>query len=61
MAESVEELHLLLAVPVHRVLGGEVSDELCDASSQLVREVRRRGPDEGVDVVDRRFSHRSRA
>ena len=55
--EAVEELHLLLAVLAHGVIVGEVLDELPHAGAELVREVRRRRPDEGVDVVARRLDH----
>src|SRR5438093_6988394 len=34
-------------------------DQLAHARPQLVREVRRRRADEGVDIVDRRLGHRS--
>ena len=61
MSEPVEQLHLLLRVPAHRVLLGQVADELAHARAQLVREVRRRGPDEGVDVGEGRLGHRAKA
>ena len=57
--EAVEQLHLLLAVLAHGVVGREVGDQLGDARAELVREVRRRGADEGVDVVGRRLGHRA--
>ena len=37
----------------------EGRDQLADAGAQLVREVRRRRADEGVDVVARRLGHRA--
>ena len=40
---------------------GELRDRLAHARPDLVREVGRRGPDEGVDVVDRRLVHRARS
>ena len=39
------------------MVGGQILDELADARAELVREVRRRGADEGVDVVARRLGH----
>jgi hypothetical protein len=59
--EPVEERHLLLAVAADRVVGRQVRDQLADAGAELVREVRRRGPDERVDVFDRRLGHRAEA
>ena len=61
MPEAVEQLHLLLAVLAHRVVVGEVGHELTHPGSELIREVRRRGADEGVDVVSRRLDHRAQA
>ena len=61
MAEAIEELHLLLAVAAHRVLGRQLFDELAHAGSQLVGEVRRRRSDELVDVVRGRLRHRREA
>ena len=52
MAEVVEQADLLLAVAPHRVVLGQPVDQLAHARAKLEREVRRRGPDEGVDVVD---------
>ncbi len=51
MAEAVEPLDLLLGVPPDLVRLGQAGDELAHARAELVREVRRRRPDEGVDVV----------
>ena len=51
VAEPVEPLHLLLGVPAHVVVGRQPVDELAHARPELVGEVRRRRPDEGVDVV----------
>ena len=53
----LEQPHLLLAVAAHRVIGGKVLDQLADAGADLEREVRRRRPDEGVDVADRGLGH----
>ncbi len=61
MPEGVEQLHLLLAVAADRMVGRQVLDQLADARAQLVGEVRRRGPDEGVDVADRRLCHAAEA
>jgi hypothetical protein len=36
---------------------GEVADQGTDARSDLHREVRRRGPDQGVDVLFRGLRH----
>jgi len=60
VAEPVEQLDLLLAVATHRVILGKIADELAHARAQLVREVRRRGADEGVDVGEGRLGHRGR-
>jgi len=57
MAETVEELHLLLPVPAHRVVLRQVEHELVDARSELVGEVRGRGPDEGVDLGEGGLGH----
>ena len=38
--------------------GRQLGDQLADARPELVREVRRRRADEGVDVVDRVVRHR---
>ena len=57
MAKSVEQLHLLLGVAADLVTGRKVLHELLDASAKLVREVRRRRPDERVDVVPGDVSH----
>ena len=60
MAETVEQLHLLLGVAADLVVGGEVLHELFDASAELVREVRRRRSDERVDVVAGDLGHAGR-
>ena len=52
VTEPVEQLHLLLRVAPHLVVLGQVEHELLDAGAQLVGEVRRRRPDERVDLVD---------
>ena len=57
MAEPVEQLQLLLGVAANLVVDGEVLHELLDASSKLIREVRRRRPDERVDVVAGDLGH----
>ena len=59
--EPVEQLDLLLRVRAHRVLVRQVTHELAHARAELVREVRRRRPDELVDVGEGRLSHRSGA
>jgi drug/metabolite transporter (DMT)-like permease len=56
MAEAVEPFHLRFAVTAHLVPLVEPGDELPDARPDLVREVRRRRPDEGVDVVAGRLA-----
>ena len=57
MAEPVEQLQLLLGVAANVVVDGEVLHELLDASSKLIREVRRRRSDERVDVVAGDLGH----
>lgn len=57
MAEPVEQLDLLFAVAPHGVILREVLDQLADARTELVREVRRRGAEKGVDLVARRLGH----
>jgi 4-aminobutyrate aminotransferase-like enzyme len=57
MAEPVEQLHLLLAVPAHGVVGRQLADQLANARAELIGEMRGRGTDEGVDVVRRRLGH----
>ena len=51
MTEPVEPRHLLLGVLPDRVALREPGRELLDPGPDLVREVRRCGADEGVDVV----------
>src|ERR1039457_186998 len=58
MAQPVEQRHLLVRVEPHGMVVRQVDEELLDARAQLVREVRRRGPDEGVDVGEGRLGHR---
>ena len=48
-----EHPRFLLAVAAHGMVGREVGDQLAHARAELEREVRRRRPDEGVDVADR--------
>jgi len=55
--EPVEQLHPLLGVAADLVVAGEVLHELLDASAKLIREVRRRRPDERVDVVAGDLGH----
>ena len=57
VTEAVEELHLLLSVLPHRMIRGQILDERPDTCPELVREVRRRRPDEGVDVVAGGLDH----
>ena len=61
MTEPVEEIHLLLAVATRRVVCRQVLDQLADARSQLVGEVRRRRTDEPVDLLDEGVAHRFEA
>src|SRR4051812_17564864 len=56
--ETVEQAHLLLAVAADRVVGRQVAHELLDTCADLVRKVRRRGPDEGVDLLDARHGRK---
>ena len=56
MPEPVEQCHLLLRIAPDRVILGELLDQLTDTRANLVGEVRRRRPDEGVDVGDRRLA-----
>jgi drug/metabolite transporter (DMT)-like permease len=57
VAEPIEQLHLLLGVAADLVVGGEVLHELLDSRAKLIREVRRRRPDELVDVVAGDLGH----
>jgi drug/metabolite transporter (DMT)-like permease len=60
VAEPVEQVDLLVRVTADAVVLRQPRDELADARPELVREVRRRGADEGVDVVARRVAlHRA--
>jgi hypothetical protein len=59
VSEPVEQLSLLLGVPSHVVILGQVLDELTEPRAKLVREVRRCRPDQRVDVVAGRFAHRA--
>ena len=59
VAEIVEHRDLLLAEAPHRIVGGEVGDQLAHPRPDLEREVGRRRPDEGLDVVDGRLGHRA--
>jgi len=60
MAEVVQEPQPCFPVTTYLVVGGQVFDQLPDPRAQLVGEVRRCGPDESVDVADRRFGHDGR-
>ena len=60
MAEPVEQLQLLLAIPPERVVLGQVLHEFLDPRAQLVREVRRRRPDECVNGLPGRLRHREK-
>ncbi len=57
MAETIEQVQLLFAVAASRVVFREAVDQLAHARSQLIREVRRRGTDELVDLLDDRVRH----
>ena len=59
--QVVQEPHFHFPVTAYLVVGWEVFDQLADARAQLVREVRRCGPDEGVDVADRGLGHTARS
>jgi hypothetical protein len=59
VAQAVEALDLGLGVESNGVIVDESLDELAHASSDLVREVRRRRADEGVDVVAGWLGHRA--
>jgi len=61
MAEALEQRELLLAVTANVVAGGKVGDQLADAGAQLEGKMRRRGPDEGIDVANGRLGHRLEA
>ena len=60
VAEIVEQPDLLLAEAPHRVVVGQAVDQLAHARPDLEREVGRRRPDEGLDVVEGRLGHRAR-
>ena len=47
----------MFAVAAYLIALGQVLDQFRHARADLVGEVRRRGADEGVDLVDRRASH----
>ena len=57
MSEPIEPRDLFLRVLPHVVVVRKVRNELAHARTELVREVRRRRPDEGVDVVARGLGH----
>jgi hypothetical protein len=61
MSKAIEELRLLLRVLADLMRLGKILDELEDAGAELVGEVRRRRPDDRVDVVLRRLGHGSKA
>ena len=54
-AKPVEQLDLLFAVLTDRMVLGQALDHLTHARADLVREVRRRRPDERVDVLPGRL------
>jgi Phosphotransferase enzyme family len=56
MSKAVEHRHLLLGVASHGVILGKIFHELSHARAQLVGELRRGRPGEGVDVGDRRLA-----
>src|SRR5204862_311477 len=55
--EPVEQLHVRLHVAPYLVVLRQVLDELPHTRAQLVREVRRRRADQGVDVVPSWLAH----
>jgi drug/metabolite transporter (DMT)-like permease len=55
--EPVEKLDLLLGIAAHRMVVSEVAHELSHARADLVGEVGRGRPDEGVDVGGGRLCH----
>jgi hypothetical protein len=56
VAETVEPLDLSLRVPAHVVVVRQVGDELSHPRADLVGEVGRRRPHEGVDVFPGRLA-----
>src|SRR5205085_12131659 len=58
VSELVEQLHLPLAVAPDRIVVRKLLDELLDPRPKLVREMRRRRPDQGVDRFFRCLRHR---
>ncbi len=57
VAEAIQQVHLLGGIRLQGMALREVEDELFDPGAQLVCELRRRRPDERIDV----FSGRLRA
>jgi hypothetical protein len=57
MAETVEQLELLLTVTTSRVVLGEALDQLTHAGANLVGKVRSRRADQLVDLLDDRIGH----
>jgi hypothetical protein len=53
VSEPVEHRNLLLGVASHRMVFGEIFDELAHTSPGLISEVGRCRPDEGLDVGNR--------
>jgi hypothetical protein len=51
VAEPIETIHLLGGITTDRIRLGQVRDQLLDPRPELIRELRCRRPDEGVDVV----------
>jgi hypothetical protein len=56
VTQAIEHLHTGLGVPTYWMLLRKVLNQLFDASSNLIREVGRRGSDKRVDIVDSRLS-----
>jgi hypothetical protein len=52
-SELRETLDVALSLDPHRVAGWEVTDQAFDPIADLQREMGRRGPGEGPDVLDR--------
>src|SRR3989442_13310659 len=57
VAETVEQVHLLLAVAAGGMILRQLLDELPNARANLIGKVRRRRADELVDLLDHRVAH----
>ena len=57
MAETIEQVQLLFPISASRMVFRKAIDQLAHARAQLIREVRRRGTDELVDLLDDRVRH----